>query len=100
MGRHERHDIGLLVDNWIAPIVVLCLPCRTTNHTTSSRTRLLPFSTSSFLFSILTRNLSLVSSQKHIDFALTSPFGGGRPGRNKRKRSKAAEGGEEAADEE
>jgi small subunit ribosomal protein S9e len=26
-----------------------------------------------------------VESQKHIDFALTSPFGGGRPGRNKRK---------------
>ena len=24
-------------------------------------------------------------SQKHIDFALTSCFGGGRPGRNKRK---------------
>jgi len=41
-------------------------------------------------------------SQKHIDFALTSPFGGGRPGRAKRKRSKAAaEGGgdEEAAEE-
>ena len=26
-----------------------------------------------------------VESQKHIDFALTSCFGGGRPGRNKRK---------------
>jgi small subunit ribosomal protein S9e len=26
-----------------------------------------------------------LDSQKHIDFALTSPFGGGRPGRNKRK---------------
>ena len=26
-----------------------------------------------------------VDSQKHIDFALNSPFGGGRPGRNKRK---------------
>ena len=26
-----------------------------------------------------------VDSQKHIDFALKSPFGGGRPGRNKRK---------------
>jgi small subunit ribosomal protein S9e len=24
-------------------------------------------------------------SQKHIDFAVTSPYGGGRPGRNKRK---------------
>merc|ERR1719269_87778 len=26
-----------------------------------------------------------MESQKHIDFALTSCFGGGRPGRNKRK---------------
>jgi len=31
-------------------------------------------------------------SQKHVDFALTSPFGGGRPGRVKRK-SQAAKGG-------
>jgi small subunit ribosomal protein S9e len=31
-------------------------------------------------------------SQKHIDFSVTSPFGGGRPGRNKRK-SIAAKGG-------
>lgn len=31
-------------------------------------------------------------SQKHIDFALTSPFGGGRPGRVKR-RAIAAKGG-------
>ncbi|KAJ2059832.1 ribosomal 40S subunit protein S9B [Coemansia sp. S146] len=30
-----------------------------------------------------------LDSQKHIDFALTSPFGGGRPGRNARKRAKA-----------
>jgi len=29
-----------------------------------------------------------VDSQKHIDFALNSPFGGGRPGRNKRKSAK------------
>lgn len=34
-----------------------------------------------------------LDSQKHIDFALTSPYGGGRPGRVKRKRAKAAEGG-------
>jgi small subunit ribosomal protein S9e len=44
-----------------------------------------------------------VDSQKHIDFALTSPFGGGRPGRNKRKAlaAKAAKKAskEEAADE-
>ncbi len=29
-----------------------------------------------------------VDSQKHIDFALNSPFGGGRPGRNKRRNLK------------
>jgi len=32
-----------------------------------------------------------LDSQKHIDFALTSPLGGGRPGRNKRKKAKASE---------
>jgi len=31
-----------------------------------------------------------LDSQKHIDFALTSPYGGGRSGRVKRKRAKAA----------
>nr|GME10170.1 40S ribosomal protein S9-2 [Ipomoea batatas] len=31
-----------------------------------------------------------LDSQKHIDFSLTSPFGGGRPGRVKRKNQKAA----------
>jgi small subunit ribosomal protein S9e len=37
---------------------------------------------------------------QHIDFALTSTFGGGRAGRVKRKRAKAAAGcGEEAAEE-
>jgi small subunit ribosomal protein S9e len=37
-----------------------------------------------------------LDSQKHIDFALTSPFGGGRPGRVRRKKAKAAEkGGDE-----
>lgn len=45
-----------------------------------------------------------LDSQKHIDFALTSPFGGGRPGRVRRKKAKAAEGGgggeEEEEDEE
>ncbi|KAJ2764422.1 ribosomal 40S subunit protein S9B, partial [Coemansia nantahalensis] len=34
-----------------------------------------------------------LDSQKHIDFSLTSPFGGGRPGRVARKRSKASAGG-------
>lgn len=31
-----------------------------------------------------------LSYLQHIDFALTSPFGGGRPGRVKRKRAAAA----------
>lgn len=39
-----------------------------------------------------------LDSQKHIDFALTSPFGGGRPGRVRRKKAKAAEKGEEGGD--
>merc|ERR1711881_703541 len=38
-----------------------------------------------------------VDSEKHIDFALTSPFGGGRPGRVRRK--KAASGGDKKDDE-
>lgn len=41
-----------------------------------------------------------LDSQKHIDFALTSPFGGGRPGRVRRKKARAAEGGGEEAGEE
>ena len=46
-----------------------------------------------------------LDSQKHIDFALTSPFGGGRPGRVRRKKAKASEqkeegGGDEAEDDE
>ena len=44
-----------------------------------------------------------LDSQKHIDFALTSPFGGGRPGRVRRKKAKAAEKkdeGEEGGEEE
>lgn len=31
-----------------------------------------------------------VDSQKHIDFSITSPLGGGRPGRVKRRNQKAA----------
>ena len=45
-----------------------------------------------------------VDSQKHIDFSLTSPFGGGRPGRVKRRNAKAAAkkaaGGDDEEDEE
>ncbi|KAK1758375.1 hypothetical protein QBC47DRAFT_374498 [Echria macrotheca] len=40
-----------------------------------------------------------LDSQKHIDFALTSPFGGGRPGRVRRKKAKAAEKGDDAEEE-
>ena len=45
-----------------------------------------------------------LDSQKHIDFSLTSPFGGGRAGRVRRKKAKAQEkkegGDEEGAEEE
>merc|ERR1712084_153940 len=43
-----------------------------------------------------------LDSEKHIDFALTSPFGGGRPGRVRRKRmnSKGGDGGGGGDDEE
>ncbi|KAJ7068636.1 hypothetical protein C8F01DRAFT_1118817 [Mycena amicta] len=41
-----------------------------------------------------------LDAQKHIDFALTSPYGGGRPGRVKRKRAAAAAKKEEGGDEE
>ncbi|UQC89198.1 40S ribosomal protein S9 [Colletotrichum lupini] len=45
-----------------------------------------------------------LDSQKHIDFALTSPFGGGRPGRVRRKKAAAAEskgdGGDDEEDDE
>ncbi|KAI8915794.1 hypothetical protein EDD86DRAFT_196830 [Gorgonomyces haynaldii] len=41
-----------------------------------------------------------LDSQKHIDFALTSPYGGGRPGRVKRKRAAAAGGSGDAEEEE
>jgi len=37
-----------------------------------------------------------LDSQKHIDFALRSPFGGGRAGRVKRKNSRKGQGGDEA----
>ncbi|KAI9278086.1 hypothetical protein BY458DRAFT_554093 [Sporodiniella umbellata] len=37
---------------------------------------------------------------RHIDFALTSPYGGGRAGRVKRKRAAAASGGDAEEDEE
>ena len=41
-----------------------------------------------------------LDAQKHIDFALTSPFGGGRPGRVRRKKAKAAEKKDEGDDNE
>jgi len=39
-----------------------------------------------------------LDSQKHIDFSLKSPFGGGRPGRVKRKNAKKGEDGDEDED--
>merc|ERR1712056_29745 len=41
-----------------------------------------------------------LDSEKHIDFALTSPFGGGRPGRVRRKRMKSGGGDGGGGDEE
>lgn len=41
-----------------------------------------------------------LDSQKHIDFSLKSPFGGGRPGRVKRKNMKKGQGGAAGDDEE
>jgi len=40
-----------------------------------------------------------LDSQKHIDFSLKSPFGGGRPGRVKRKNAKKGSGGDGDDDE-
>ena len=40
-----------------------------------------------------------LDSQKHIDFSLKSPYGGGRAGRVKRKNERKAEGGEAAEEE-
>jgi len=39
-----------------------------------------------------------LDSQKHIDFALKSPFGGGRPGRVKRKNAKKGQDGSDAGE--
>eukprot|EP00892_Ulva_mutabilis_P009955 jgi/Ulvmu1/7331/UM035_0120.1 len=41
-----------------------------------------------------------VDSQKHIDFALRSPFGGGRPGRVKRAKMQRGGGGDGGDDDE
>ena len=41
-----------------------------------------------------------LDSQKHIDFSLTSPFGGGRPGRAQRKKAAADAGGGDEGEEE
>lgn len=40
-----------------------------------------------------------LDSQKHIDFALTSPYGGGRPGRVKRKKLNSQSGAAEEEEE-
>merc|ERR1711981_1106229 len=41
-----------------------------------------------------------LDSEKHIDFALTSPFGGGRPGRVRRRRMASKGGGADGGDDE
>ncbi|KXJ26617.1 40S ribosomal protein S9 [Exaiptasia diaphana] len=41
-----------------------------------------------------------LDSQKHIDFSLNSPYGGGGPGRVKRKNAKKHKGGGDAGEEE
>ena len=41
-----------------------------------------------------------LDSQKHIDFSLKSPFGGGRPGRVKRKNQKKGASNGDDEDEE
>ncbi|KAL7990004.1 hypothetical protein Chor_012670 [Crotalus horridus] len=41
-----------------------------------------------------------LDSQKHIDFSLRSPYGGGRPGRVKRKNAKKSQGGAGGGDDE
>ena len=41
-----------------------------------------------------------LDSQKHIDFSLKSPFGGGRPGRVKRMNAKKGSGGDDGSDDE
>ncbi|XP_028608139.1 40S ribosomal protein S9-like isoform X2 [Grammomys surdaster] len=41
-----------------------------------------------------------LDSQKHIDFSLRSPYGGGRPGRVKRKNAKKGQGVAGAGDDE
>ncbi len=60
-----------------------------------------------FVFSVRKQLVNIPSfvvrldSQKHIDFALRSPFGGGRAGRVKRKNlKKGADGGEAEEDDE
>merc|ERR1740123_1825779 len=39
-----------------------------------------------------------LDSQKHIDFSLKSPYGGGRPGRVKRKNAKKGDEGDDAGE--
>ena len=41
-----------------------------------------------------------LDSQKHIDFSLNSPYGGGRPGRVKRRNMRKGQGGGSDAEEE
>lgn len=66
----------------------------------------LTYSLCLFIYSVRKQVVNIPSfvvrldSQKHIDFSLKSPFGGGRPGRVKRKNLKKNTGGGAAAAEE
>lgn len=53
---------------------------------------LIPFSVRKQLVNVPSYVVRL-DSQKHIDFSLNSPYGGGRPGRVKRKNIRKAQGG-------
>lgn len=81
--------------------------CTTTHHA-YNRTRLCTFAIVLVYSHLYSRfhfhpHQVRLDSQKHIDFALNSPFGGGRPGRNKRRSEanagKKAKGGDDAGEE-
>ena len=59
----------------------------------------LPFSVRKQLVNVPSYIVRL-DSQKHIDFSLNSPYGGGRPGRVKRKNMRKGQGGGSDGEEE
>jgi hypothetical protein len=74
-------------------------------HTHTHRERLTLFSLGLSSFRVRKQLVNVPSyivrldSQKHIDFSLKSPFGGGKYGRTKRRKLKRGEEGEEEEDE-